>query len=82
MPNLKIFAIILFFMSVLYVGLEFLPYHSSFVQTTHVEVQEVIETVEQQKRNTMGYTIIGYFLVVSLLLYIKIILQRTHHKEG
>lgn len=90
MPNLKIFAIILFFMGVLYVGLERLPHYYPSAESKHVEliqgkdkqeVSQAIESKEQTRKNRMGYTIIGYFLVLSLLLYAKIILQRIPHKE-
>jgi hypothetical protein len=36
---------------------------------------------EIYKRDTMGYSIVGYFLLLSVLLYIKIHLQRSKVNE-
>lgn len=82
--------LILFFMSMLYVGLEVLPHHYPSTKAKHVELShsehkkegvQAVEPKEQLKRDTMGYSIVSYFLVLSLLLYTKIILQRNHSKE-
>ena len=90
MPNRKIFAAIVLCVFVLVMGLEWLP--KQFVAekslvvteqtlkiTTHEE--KVMSEKEIHKRDTMGYSIVGYFLLFSVLLYIKIHLQRSKVNE-
>ena len=88
MPNLKIFLIILFFMSVLYVGLEVLPkhYHGTVVTqtqpiltslTSEKSQEDAHDRKELKEREKLGYTFVGYFLLLSALIYAKIILGRV-----
>jgi len=90
MPNLKIFAAIVMCVFVLVIGLEWLPKQytsqSSAVvmeQTLHVSTNEekVIYEKEMSRRDVIGYSIVGYFLLLSVLLYIKIALQRFTCKD-
>ena len=90
MPNLKIFAAIVMCVFVLVIGLEWLPKQytsqSSAVvmeQTLHVSTNEekVIYEKEMSRRDVIGYSIVGYFLLLSALLYLKIVLQRSKPTE-
>lgn len=88
MPNLKIFATMVFFVTILVIGLEYLP--KFYTQTVEVKTslestektaEKVIRDKEETKRTQIGYEIIGYFLLLSLLLYIKILIQRPKKLE-
>ena len=90
MPNRKIFAAIVLCVFVLVMGLEWLP--KQFVaEKSLVITEQTLKTTTQEekamsekeihKRNTMGYSIVGYFLLLSVLLYIKIHLQRSKVNE-
>lgn len=89
MPNLKIFAAIVICVFVLVIGLEWLPkqYDSqnniAVEQTlkTQTNEEKVIYEKEMSRRDTIGYSIVGYFLLLSALLYIKIALQRFTCKD-
>lgn len=89
MPNLKIFTTIVFFVAILVIGLEYLPKFYAQPMATQtvepkvsVEVEEkMLQTKEKSDRLKIGYWIIGYFLVLSLLLYIKILIQRPRRLE-
>lgn len=88
MPNLKIFTTIVFFVAILVIGLEYLPKFYTQTVTNTVEIttsventEKVIRDKEETKRKQMGYEIIGYFLLLSLLLYIKILIQRPKRLE-
>lgn len=76
MANLKIFGVIVFFMAVLYVGLEWLP--TFFIAPSPSPLPE-LSPEEAAKQARMGVGIIGYFLLLSLLIYIKILMQRSKH---
>ncbi|MFW9618946.1 MAG: hypothetical protein ACMV0K_05630 [Sulfurospirillum sp.] len=90
MPNRKIFAAIVLCVFVLVMGLEWLPKQfvaekslvvtEQTLKTTTHEEKEMSEK-EIYKRDTMGYSIVGYFLLLSVLLYIKIHLQRSKVNE-
>lgn len=90
MPNRKIFAAIVLCVFVLVMGLEWLPKQfvaekslvvteQTLKTTTHEE--KAMSEKEIHKRDTMGYSIVGYFLLFSVLLYIKIHLQRSKVNE-
>lgn len=90
MPNRKIFAAIVLCVFVLVMGLEWLP--KQFVaEKSLVVIEQTLKTTiheekamsekEIHKRDTMGYSIVGYFLLLSVLLYIKIHLQRSKVNE-
>ena len=90
MPNLKIFAAIVMCVFVLVVGLEWLP--KQYVpQKSTVAIEQTLKTQtneekaiyekEVSRRDMIGYSIVGYFLLLSALLYIKIILQRSKLSE-
>ncbi|AHJ11889.1 hypothetical protein [Sulfurospirillum multivorans] len=89
MPNLKIFAAIVMCVFVLVIGLEWLPKQyasqSNIVveQTlkTHTNEEKAIYEKEMSRRDTIGYSIVGYFLLLSALLYLKIALQRSKPTE-
>lgn len=90
MPNRKIFAAIVMCVFVLVIGLEWLPKQyasqSSAVvmeQTLHVSTNEekAIYEKEMSRRDVIGYSIVGYFLLLSALLYLKIVLQRFTCKD-
>ncbi len=86
MPNRKIFAAIVLCVFMLVVGLEWLPKQFVAPQTLSTEqtlkatIQEekTLSEKETSKRDAMGYGVVGYFLVLSALLYSKILLQRSH----
>lgn len=86
MPNRKIFAAIVLCVFVLVVGLEWLPKQFVAPQTLttektikiSIEEDKVLSEKEASKRDTMGYGVVGYFLLLSALLYGKIVLQRSH----
>ena len=86
MPNRKIFAAIVLCVFVLVMGLEWLPKQFVAPQTlttektlkTQTQEEKVMSEKEASKRNTMGYGVVGYFLLLSALLYGKIVLQRSH----
>ena len=90
MPNRKIFAAIVLCVFVLVMGLEWLPKQfvaekslvvteQTLKTTTHEE--KAMSEKEIHKRDIMGYSIVGYFLLLSVLLYIKIHLQRSKVNE-
>ncbi|AOO64394.1 hypothetical protein [Sulfurospirillum halorespirans] len=89
MPNLKIFAAIVMCVFVLVIGLEWLPKQvasqSNIVaeQTlkTQTNEEKAIYEKEMSRRDTIGYSIVGYFLLLSALLYLKIALQRSKPTE-
>ena len=90
MPNLKIFAAIVMCVFVLVIGLEWLPkqYVSqqnviAIEQTlkTQTSEEKAIYDKEMSRREVIGYSIVGYFLLLSTLLYLKIVLQRSKLKE-
>lgn len=85
MPNRKIFAAIVLCVFVLVMGLEWLPKQvtsqnsivvEQSVKTASNEEKTLLEK-EASKRDVVGYSVVGYFLLLSLLLYIKIHLQRS-----
>lgn len=86
MPNLKIFAAIVLCVFVLVMGLEWLPKQvapqSSIVVEQTIKMasneEKAIYEKEMSRRDTIGYSIVGYFLLLSALLYLKILLQRSH----
>ena len=90
MPNLKIFAAIVMCVFVLVIGLEWLP--KQYVpQKSTIAIEQTLKTQtneekaiyekEMSRRDMIGYSIVGYFLLLSALLYIKIILQRSKLSE-
>jgi len=90
MPNLKIFAAIVMCVFVLVIGLEWLP--KQYVpQKSTIAIEQTLKTQtneekaiyekEVSRRDMIGYSIVGYFLLLSALLYIKIILQRSKLSE-
>ena len=89
MPNLKIFAAIVMCVFVLVVGLEWLPKQvapqSNIVieqtLTKATSEEKAIYEKEMSRRDTIGYSIVGYFLLLSALLYLKIVLQRFTCKD-
>jgi cell division protein YceG involved in septum cleavage len=90
MPNRKIFAAIVLCVFVLVMGLEWLPKQyvapqSAEVreQTLHIQAGEdkALYEKEMKKRVVVGYSMVGYFLLFSFLLYIKILLQRSKPNE-
>lgn len=89
MPNLKIFVAIVMCVFVLVVGLEWLPKQvapqSSIVVeqtlTKATSEEKAIYEKEMSRRDTIGYSIVGYFLLLSALLYLKIVLQRFTCKD-
>ncbi len=90
MPNLKIFAAIVVCVFVLMIGLEWLPKQYAS-QTSTVVIEQTMKTStneekaiyekEMNRRDTIGYSIVGYFLALSALLYLKILLQRSKSSE-
>ena len=92
MPNLKIFLTVVFCVAILVTGLEYLPkfYTQPITQTidakpslenTEKIEEKAIKDKEEKNRTHMGYSIVGYFLLLSLLLYIKILIQRPKRLE-
>lgn len=90
MPNLKIFAAIVMCVFVLVIGLEWLPKQYvpkqnviAIEQTLKIQTNEekAIYEKEMSRRDTIGYSIVGYFLLLSALLYLKIALQRSKPTE-
>jgi hypothetical protein len=89
MPNRKIFAAIVLCVFVLVMGLEWLPKQvtsqSSIVVEQSVKTasndEKAIHEKEMSRHDMIGYSVVGYFLLLSLLLYIKIHLQRTKSIE-
>lgn len=90
MSNLKIFAAIVMCVFVLVIGLEWLP--KQYVPQQNVIVieqtlktqtneEKAIYEKEMSRRDTIGYSIVGYFLLLSALLYLKIALQRPRSIE-
>jgi len=87
MSNLKIFAAIVLCVSILVIGLEWLPKYTTQQQNNVVVIEQTQTTPtvegkalyekEMSRRDVMGYTIVGYFLLLSVLLYLKILLQRS-----
>ena len=43
--------------------------------------KKAIYEKEMSRRDMIGYSIVGYFLLLSTLLYLKIVLQRSKLKE-
>jgi len=90
MPNLKIFAAIVVCVFVLVIGLEWLPKQYA-PQTSTVVIEQTMKTStneekaiyekEMNRRDAIGYSIVGYFLALSALLYLKILLQRSKSSE-
>ena len=89
MPNLKIFAAIVMCVFVLVVGLEWLPKQyetqnnivAEQTLKTQTSEEKAIYEKEMSRRDTIGYSIVGYFLLLSALLYLKIALQRPKPTE-
>lgn len=91
MPNLKILAAIVVCVFVLVVGLEWLPKQYA-TQTSAVATEQTLKTPtneekaiydkEMSRRDVIGYSIVGYFLLLSALLYLKILLQRSKSSES
>ena len=92
MPNLKIFLTVVFCVAILVTGLEYLPkfYAQPITQTINAKPslesaekmeEKMLKDKEESKRTHMGYSIVGYFLLLSLLLYIKILIQRPKRLE-
>lgn len=89
MPNLKIFAAIVMCIFVLVIGLEWLPKQDASQSNIVVEQrltkamseEKAIYEKEMSRRDTIGYSIVGYFLLLSALLYLKIALQRSKPTE-
>lgn len=89
MPNLKIFAAIVMCVFVLVIGLEWLPKQYASQNNIVVEQrltkatneEKAIDEKEMSRRDTIGYSIVGYFLLLSALLYLKIVLQRSKPTE-
>ena len=94
MPNLKIFAAIVMCVFVLVMGLEWLPKQvapqsSIVVEQTLTKAtseekaiyEKAIYEKEMSRRDGIGYSIVGYFLLLSALLYLKILLQRSKQTE-
>jgi len=89
MPNLKIFAAIVMCVFVLVIGLEWLPKQyetqnnivAEQTLTKATSEEKAIYEKEMSRRDTIGYSIVGYFLLLSALLYLKIVLQRTKPTE-
>lgn len=89
MPNLKIFAAIVMCVFVLVIGLEWLP--KQYAPQNNIVVEQTLKTQtneekaiyekEMSRRDTIGYSIVGYFLLLSALLYLKIVLQRSKPTE-
>ncbi|WP_041956614.1 hypothetical protein [Sulfurospirillum arsenophilum] len=89
MPNLKIFAAIVMCVFVLVVGLEWLP--KQYASQNAIVVEQTLKTAsseekaiyekEMSRREGIGYSIVGYFLLLSTLLYLKILLQRPKKME-
>lgn len=89
MPNLKIFAAILMCIFVLVIGLEWLP--KQYTSQSNIVVEQTLKTQtneekaiyekEMSRRDVIGYSIVGYFLLLSALLYLKIALQRSKPTE-
>lgn len=72
MANFKIFLVILFLVGLLYLGLEWLPY--LFIEPgTRPQLSPQDSTIQ----NRIGVGIIGYFILLSALIYLKILLQRS-----
>ncbi|GEM_PF-795042 len=91
MPNLKIFTAIVLCVFVLVIGLEWLPKQYA-PQTSAVAMEQTLKTPtneekaiydkEMNRRDVMGYSVVGYFLLLSALLYLKILLQRSKSSES
>ena len=90
MPNLKIFAAIVMCVFVLVIGLEWLPKQYVPQKSTVAIEQTLSKTTSEEKaiydkemsrRDVIGYSIVGYFLLLSALLYLKIVLQRSKPTE-
>ena len=90
MPNLKIFAAIVMCVFVLVIGLEWLPKQYVPQKSTVAIEQTLSKTTSEEKaiyekemsrRDVIGYSIVGYFLLLSALLYLKIALQRSKPTE-
>ena len=89
MPNLKIFAAIVMCVFVLVIGLEWLP--KQYASQSNIVVEQTLTKAtneekaiyekEMSRRDTIGYSIVGYFLLLSALLYLKIVLQRSKPTE-
>lgn len=89
MPNLKIFAAIVMCVFVLVIGLEWLP--KQYATQSNIVVEQTLTKAtseekaiyekEMSRRDMIGYSIVGYFLLLSTLLYLKIVLQRSKLKE-
>ena len=90
MPNRKIFAAIVMCVFVLVMGLEwlpkqFIPHQNAVVVeqtlTKATSEEKAIYEKEMSRRDGIGYSIVGYFLLLSALLYLKILLQRSKQTE-
>lgn len=71
MANHKIFLVILVLVIMLYLGLEWLPYF--FVESK--PPREILAD-DLAMQNRIGIGVVFYFLLLSGLIYIKILLQR------
>ena len=69
MPNHKIFWVIVGISAVLVLGLEWLP-------TLFTTPAPYPQPQDASAQTRVGLSIIGYFILLSLLIYIKILLQR------
>ena len=89
MSNLKIFVAIVMCVFVLVIGLEWLPKQVAPQSIIGVEQtltkatseEKAIYEKEMSRRDGIGYSIVGYFLLLSALLYLKILLQRSKQTE-
>lgn len=89
MPNLKIFAAIVMCVFILVIGLEWLPKQyetqnnivAEQTLTKATSEEKAIYEKEMSRRDVIGYSIVGYFLLLSALLYLKIVLQRFTCKD-
>lgn len=73
MANHKIFLVIVLSVALLYLGLEWLPY---FFTEPALRPEISPQEIAQQKRIGIGFII--YFLILSALIYAKILLQRSN----
>lgn len=87
MPNLKMFIAIVVCVFVLVVGLEWLPkqvisHPQPLVTEQSLKTPSLEDTAMSEKerhtQDIMGVSVVGYFLLLSVLLYAKIRLQRPH----
>ncbi len=73
MENHKIFFVIILAVALLYLGLEWLPYF--FIEQSP---RPELSAQEMTKQKQMGVGFVVYFLILSTLIYAKILLQRSN----